>query len=128
AGGLRTAVSISEAEIEVKMLFSDEGSAAIQPVRAGQSRLNELNPGILSTLRARLVAVPDEELKPPARKPSEIVDSIRKRADIARLATIVGGVEVDPQFIPSANKWLVDVRDSNGKVLRSLQLSDEAEK
>jgi len=129
AGGMRTAVSISEAEIEVKMLFAGDGAAAtIQPVSAGQSRLNELNPGILSTLRARVVAVPDEEVKPPLRKPSEIADSIRKRADITRLAKIIGDVEVEPQFIPSANKWLVDVRDSSGKVVRSLQVPDEAEK
>src|SRR5882672_5801662 len=70
--GLSTAFSISETELELKLIFDEQGGAtAIKPVSAGASRLQDLNPGVLSTLRAKLLVVPGEEAAAPKSTPGK---------------------------------------------------------
>src|SRR4051794_40104041 len=86
--GLRTAFSISETEIELKLIFDEQGGGtAIKPVSAGSSRLQDLDPGVLSTLRAKILVVPDDEPVVPKTNPRKISDDVLKRPDIRRLAT-----------------------------------------
>ncbi len=123
--GMRTTIAISETEIDLKMLFEDDGSGVnIRPVSAGTARLADLNPGVLSGLRARLVAVPNEEVRPPTRKLSDVRDEVLSRPDIRRLREVFGELQVETAYISSARRWIVDVKEPTGQTLRSMQIPD----
>src|SRR6266404_5111084 len=94
--GLQTAFTISETEIEVRLIFDEQGGAtAVKPVSAGASRLQDLNPGVLSTLRAKLLVVPGEEAAAPKSTPGKVGDQVLKRPDVQRLAEIFGDLRVN---------------------------------
>jgi hypothetical protein len=122
AAGLPTTLSISETDLEVKMLFEEkQGGAVVHPV----SRANADTPAAaFSTLRAKIVAVADEDVRLPQRTPSDIRDEVVKRPDIARLARIFGDLQVTATFVPDASRWVVDVAEPSGAVLRSVQVDD----
>jgi hypothetical protein len=126
--GLRTNVAISETEIDVKMVFEDDGSGVnIRPVAAGATQLAELDPGVLSGIRARLVAVADEEARPPTLSANDVREQVLARDDISRLQNIFGGLQVETTYVGSAQRWIVDVKEPGGAILRSIQISDAAE-
>ena len=123
--GLRTGVAISETEIEVKMVFEDGGSGAnVRPVTAGASRLAELDPGVLSSVRARLVAVPEEEARPPSRPSEEVREEVLGRPDIGRLKEVFGRLQVETTYVGAGRRWIVDVKEPGGAILRSVQVPD----
>ncbi|MEQ8753009.1 MAG: hypothetical protein RID09_05735 [Coleofasciculus sp. G1-WW12-02] len=123
--GLQTGIAISETEIDLKMVFDEDSSGVnIRPVSAGEARLADLNPGVLSGLRARLVAVPNEEIRPPVRKPSDIREQVLSRPDITRLQDVFGELQVEPTYVGAARRWIVDVKEPRGQTLRSIQISD----
>jgi len=122
---LRTAFSISETELELKLIFDEQGGATgIKPVSAGASRLQDLNPGVLSTLKAKILVVPDDSPAAPKTNPGKIRGDVLKRPDIQRLATAFGDLTVTASFVPSARRWIVDVVEPGGLTLRSLQIDD----
>ena len=123
--GLRTGVAISETEIDVKMVFEDDGSGVnVRPVTAGATRLADLDPGVLSGIRARLVAVPDEEARPPARSPTDVRQEVLARPDIGRLQDVFGRLQVETTYVGAVRRWIVDVKEPGGAILRSVQISD----
>jgi hypothetical protein len=123
--GLRTGVAIGETEIDVKMVFEDDGSGVnIRPVTAGAARLAELDPGVLSGIRARLVAVPDEEARPPTRSPADVREEVLSRPDISRLQDVFGQLQVETTYVGAAQRWIVDVKEPGGAILRSVQILD----
>lgn len=123
--GIRTVFSITETELEVKLVFEeDAGATVIRPVTASMSRSQGLEAGVLSTLKAKILVVPDESPKAPNRKPSEIEKEVRQRADLQRLQRVFGSLEVKTEFVPSANRWIVDVVEPGGLTVRSLQIAD----
>lgn len=123
--GLQTGIAISETEIDLKMVFDEDSSGVnIRPVSAGETRLADLNPGVLSGLRARLVAVPNEETRPPTRKQSEVRDQVLSRPDITRLQDIFGELQVETTYVGAARRWIVDVKEPKGQTLRRIQIDD----
>lgn len=128
AGGMRTAVAIAETEIEVKMVFDDDPQPAsgvvIRPVSSVLSRDSGLKAEAVSTLKAKLVAVPDEQSRPPVKRPSDIRDAVLKSPDLARLARIVGPLDVRTTYVAGARRWLVDVLEPGGQTVRSVQVDD----
>lgn len=123
--GLRTGVAISETEIDVKMVFEDDGSGVnIRPVAAGAARLADLDPGAFSSIRARLVAVPDEEARPPTRGPADVRREVLSRPDISRLRDIFGRLQVEATYVGATRRWIVDVKEPGGAILRSVQIPD----
>jgi len=123
--GLRTGVAISETEIDVKMVFEDDGTGVnVRPVTAGAARLVDLDPGVLSGIRARLVAVPDEEARPPTRSPADVREEVLSRPDIARLQEIFGALQVETVYVGAVQRWVVDVKEPEGAILRSVQIPD----
>jgi hypothetical protein len=123
--GLQTGVAISETEIDVKMIFEeDDSGVSIRPVSAGVAGIADLDPGVFSSIHARLVAVPDEEVRPPTRKPPDIRAEVFDRPDIQRLKNIFGDLMVETTYVSAAGRWLVDVKEPEGMVLRSIQISD----
>jgi hypothetical protein len=122
--GARTAFAISETELEVKVVFDDKGGGALHPLTMTSGRLNDLNPGALSTLRAKILAIPDEEPRRPKKTVPDVVKGIRERADLKRLEEIFGTLEVRADYIPASSRWVVDVVEPGGLTLRSLQIPD----
>lgn len=123
--GLRTSVTISETEIDVKMVFEEDSSGVnIRPVSAGAARLADLDPGVLSSIRARLIAVPDEEVRPPVRKRRDVLDEVVSRPDIDRLRNIFGELRFEATYVSPARRWIVDVKEPKGETLRSIQIPD----
>jgi len=125
AAELRTSFTISETEIEVKLAFDNQkGAVAIRPITATESRAQGFDAGALSTLKAKILAVPDESPKVPTRKPSDIIGEVKKRPDLQRLERVLGTLDVRANFVPSASVWLVDVVEPNGLTVRNLQVAD----
>lgn len=123
--GLRTGVAIGETEIDVKIVFEDDGSGVnVRPVAAGAARLAELDPGVLSGIRARLVTVPEEEARPPARSTADVREEVLSRPDISRLQGIFGQLQVESTYVGAARRWIVDVKEPGGAILRSIQIQD----
>jgi len=123
--GLRTGVAISETEIDVKMVFEDDGSGVnVRPVTAGATRLAELDPRVLSGIRARLVAVADEEARPPTLSPADVREQVLSNPDITRLQDIFGGLQVETTYVGAVQRWIVDVKEPGGAILRSVQIPD----
>jgi hypothetical protein len=123
--GLQTSFSISETEVELKLVFDEQGGVtAIRPVSSGASRMQDINPGVLSTLKAKILVVPDEVQAATNKTPGKIRDDVLKRPDIRRLAGIFGDLAVTTSFVPSARRWIVDVVEPGGLMLRSLQIDD----
>lgn len=123
--GLRTGVAISETEIEVKMVFEDDGSGAnVRLMSAGAAQLADLDPGALSSIRARLVAVPDEEPRPPTRGSADVREEVFSRPDIDRLRGVFGRLQVETTYVGAAGRWIVDVKEPGGAILRSIQIPD----
>ena len=80
--GLGTAFSISETELELKLIFDEQGGVTgIKPVSAGASRMQDLDPGVLSTLKAKILVVPDDAPLAPKRNPGKIRDDVLRRPD-----------------------------------------------
>lgn len=124
-GGLRTAFSLSETDLDLKLVFEESaGATEIRPITLGESRLQELNPGVLSSLRAKILVVPEEEPAVPTRSPAGIRDEVLRRPDLQRLRAIFGDLTVKSSFVPSVRRWLVDVVEPGGLTLRSLQIQD----
>ncbi|MCP9471555.1 MAG: hypothetical protein NNA30_02320 [Nitrospira sp.] len=122
SAGLPTTLSISETDLEVKILFEEkQGSALVRPVGRASA---DTPSAAFSTLRAKIVAVADEDVRPPQRTPSDVREEIIKRPDIARLAKIFGDLQVTTTFVPEAARWLVDVVEPSGSVLRRIQVED----
>ncbi|MCH8338393.1 MAG: hypothetical protein IH858_06065 [Chloroflexi bacterium] len=110
--GLRIGVTISETEIDVKMVFEDDSSGgAIRLVSAGAARLADLDPGVLSSIRARLLAVPEEEVRPPVRKMADVVDEVFARRDVRRLRNIFGELLAETAYVSAAGRWIVDIKN-----------------
>lgn len=128
ANGQRTGVAIAETEVEVKLLFDEDPQqpkgVVIRPVSSSLTREAQLDPAVLSTLKARLVAVPDEQQRPPTRRPADVRDDILKRPDLQRLARILGPLEVRTTYVAGARRWLADVVEPGGQTVRSLQVDD----
>ncbi len=126
--GLQIGVAISETEIDVKMIFEEDDSGVnIRLVSAGAARIADLDPGAFSSIHARLVAVPDEEVRPPTRKPPDIRAEVLDRPDIQRLKNIFGALTIETTYVNATGRWLVDVKEPEGMTLRSIQISDVPE-
>jgi hypothetical protein len=123
--GARVTFSITETELELKLVFEETGGPmAIRPVAVGASRLQRLDPGVLSTLRAKLLVVPDEDAPTPRTSSDKIRDDVLKRPDVQRLQRIFEGLTVVANYVPAVQRWLVDIAAPGGLTLRSLQIDD----
>lgn len=123
---LQTGLAVSEIEVDLKMVIEDDGDGAVNilPISGDLDKLGSLNAGTLSSIRARFLTVPDEDVRPPARKPSEVKDEVLAKPDVARLKDIFGDLDLDVSYVSGKNRWLVDVKEPSGTTLRSLQLDD----
>lgn len=127
SNNLQTGLAVSEIEVDLKMVIDedDNGEVNILPISGDLDKLSSVNTGALSSIRARFLTIPDEEVRPPARKPSEVKDEVLAKPDVSRLKDIFGDLDVDVSYVSTKNRWLVDVKDPvNKKTLRSLQLDD----
>ena len=123
--GLQTAFSISETELELKLVFAEQGGAtAITPVSAGAGRMQDIDPGVVSTLRAKILVVPDESPAATRKAPGQVRDEVLKRPDVLRLAKILGDLAVTASYLDPVRGWIVDVVEPGGRLLRRLQIDD----
>jgi|JFJP01.1.fsa_nt_gi hypothetical protein len=122
----QTGIAISEIEFDVKMVIDDDatGGLNIHPVSGDTTQLEKLNPGVFSSIRARLLAVPDETVRPSIRKPSKIREEVLATPDVVRLQEIFGKLDVDIAYVAAKSRWLVDIKESSGITLRSFQVED----
>lgn len=122
----QTGIAISELEVDVKMVIDGDNANGfnIRPVSGDVTQLEKVNPGVFSSVRARLLAVPDEEVRPPVRQPSKIKEEVLARPDVARLQEIFGKLDVDVAYVGAKSRWLVDVKEPAGTTIRSFQIED----
>jgi hypothetical protein len=123
------AIAISEAELEVKAAIGRrDGAVVLQPVTIEDARQGAIPVGVLSTVRIRYVAVAEDTLAAPSRRPTrtaeEVVREVRARDDVARLDKILGGLVYDPVFVPETQRWLVTAKDPEDRVVRQVVVAD----
>lgn len=125
-------LAISDAELDVKAAFTQQagGKLALQALSMDALR-SGIEPGLVSSIRVRYVAIAAEVTRgpvapvPPARQPKQIIKEVNDRPDVAALAKIVGTLEIEPIFLPDRRRWLVVVKDQEGRILRELIVPDD---
>jgi hypothetical protein len=127
--GTPGAVAIAEAELEVKATLESAGagSLSLRPVSGKDAREAGIEPGLLSTLRIRYVALPEEASSAgelPKRTPERVIAEVGRREDVVALDKILGGLELDATFLPVAASWLVQARDPQQRVVRTVLVPD----
>ena len=132
---LPTRMILSNAEMEIKVSVSSDaqGRMTIQPISAQDIRRGGIDSGVLSTLRISFTG-PIGEAPPTTttqvgakRNPIEIIEEVHKYPDITELEKVLGRLDVQPSYIPDKKRWLVSVRDPDGRIVRELVLPDEIE-
>jgi hypothetical protein len=120
-----TTVAISEAQLEVKVVVDkrDDG-LDLQPVGSEVLAKGKIDPGLVSTVTLRFVPVTTTEA-PAGRSGAEVIDEVRKRPDVQRVAKIVGELQFEAQFV-AGRRWLVVARDAEGRVVREAVVDDDA--
>jgi hypothetical protein len=120
-----TTVAISEAQLEVKVVVDkrDDG-LDLQPVGTEVLAKGKIDPGLVSTVTLRFVPVATTEA-PAIRSGAEVIDEVRKRPDVQRVAKIVGELDFEAQFVPG-RRWLVVARDADGRIVREAVVDDDA--
>jgi len=124
------AVAIAQAELEVKAAISRgaDGALRIETLSAQDIRSSAFPAGVLSTVRVQYVAVTGESLTAPSGQPAQsaadVIDSVRKRDDVAALDRILGGLAFRAAFLPSG-RWLVTATDAEERVVREVLVPDE---
>ena len=126
AADVPTSMAISEAQLEVKATVDggDEG-LTIRPVGTELLSKGAIDPGLVSTFTLRFVPVAATEA-PATRAGIEVIDEVRTREDVQRLAKIVGELRFEAQFVPSARRWVVTAVDPAGRTVREVLVADDA--
>lgn len=130
-GAFSAGMAISEVNLEIKTAVQPtaKGGFALQPI-SRQALTSGLDAAAISTLRVHYVAVAQEAEgggAPPSKSRSDIIDGVKKRDDVVRLAKILGNLEVEPVYVASSRKWLVNVTDPAGHTVREIVIPDKAE-
>ena len=126
AADLPTSMAISEAQLEVKAAVDsgDEG-LTIRPVGTELLSKGAIDPGLVSTVTLRFVPVGGTAAA--ARRTGiEVIDEVRTREDVQRLAKIVGELRFDAQFVPAGRRWVVTAIDPAGRTVREVLVGDDA--
>lgn len=132
---LPTGMLLSDADLEVKAAVrsDEEGRLTVQTFTAQEIRQGGIDPGVLSSFRVRFLAAAAEpgavpsQVGPRKLDRDQVIDAVRKRTDLASLAKILGGLKYDTTFVPESRRWLVTVRDPQGRIVREAVLPDELE-
>jgi hypothetical protein len=125
-GEVPTAMAISQAELEVKVIVDkrDDG-LDIQPVGSEVLAKGAVDPGLVSTVKLSFVPVAAAEA-PARRAGSDVIDEVRKRPDVQRVAKIVGELHFEAQYISEQQRWVVVARDVEGRTVREVVVADDA--
>jgi len=128
--GAPGAVAIAEAELEVKATVEDAGAGklGLRPVSSRDAREADIDPGLLSTLRIRYVAMADDTLAAPAERPTRtangVIEEVSGREDVKALDRILGGLEFEATFVPASADWLVTAKDPKNRIVRQVVVGD----
>ena len=120
---------VSEAQLEIKALLSadSKGRLAVQTISAQDISQGSIDPGLVSTLQINFVATagePPPEVTKPKRSPADVVKEVNRRSDVAAMEKILGSFTYDATFVPEKERWLVTVRDPQGRLVRESVLPD----
>jgi hypothetical protein len=132
AADIPAMVAISDAELEVKALVETrtDGKLALKPVSSQEALTGKIDPGALSTVKIRYVAVTDDTLSGPAQRPTRSADSViaevKRREDVASLGRILGTLKFEATFVPARRRWIVTATDPAGRVVREVLIADAA--
>lgn len=127
--GLDTTLAISEAELEIKAaLQSTDKGLRLQTISTADIRQGGVQPAALSTLKVRFVALGEPATvtaDKPARGRQDVAKEVDRRPELAGIKQIFSRLDIDPVFIPEGRRWLVTVRDPDGRTLRELVVPDD---
>lgn len=125
-----SAMAISDAELEVKATIEQAagGAIAFKPASAADVVSGKLTAAALSTVRIRYVAVVDDALSSPSRRPTrapaDVIGVVKARDDIAALDKILGSLEYEAVFVAPTTSWMVTVTDPAGRRVRDVVVKD----
>jgi hypothetical protein len=132
---LPTNFLVANAELEVKVAvnLNAEGRTVLQTISAQNIREGGIDPGVLSTVRIGFVVTSRDEMQAQIpgdkskRQPQDVIGEVRNRADIVALEEVLGDLNINTAYIPDRKRWLVTVRDPQGRLVREAILADELE-
>jgi len=128
--GEPTAMAITEVDLEVKVTFesSERDEVTLRPITISEVRSEEVKAEVVSTLRVRYIAVPEEEpsnsLELSARSEEDVIQEVRQREDVSSLEHILGGLEFNAVFVPATRSWVVKATDRRHRVVREVTVPD----
>jgi len=123
----RPALAISDADLQVKAAVEQtaQGTLSLQTLTAADVRRGGIDPGLVSTVRIRYVAVASEAPTARAtRSPDDVITEVRKQPQIATLERILGHLDIDAVFVTERQRWLVTARDPSGRLVREMVVPD----
>jgi hypothetical protein len=126
-----TAMAVSEATLEARVALgtAKDGSVRVETVNREDLRSIGAAAGSLSTVLVNFVALTDtaddtpDGTAPPVDKDVAIV-AVAERADVKRLAEVLGPLRYDATLVPERSAWLVTARDGRGRLVRELLIDD----
>ncbi len=125
--GLSANLVLSEAQLEVKAAVSadEKRGMALKTISARDISQGGIDPRLVSTLNFNFVATAGEAAPSgPNRTAAEVVGQVKNRSDVVALEKILGAFNYEATFVSDTKRWLVTVRDPQGRLVRESILPD----
>ena len=125
--GLSANLVLSQAQLEVKAAVSadDERGMALKTISAKDISQGGIDPRLVSSLNFNFVATAGEAApRGPSRTPAEVVDEVKNRSAVVAMEKILGNFNYEATFVSDKKRWLVTVRDPEGRLVRESVLPD----
>lgn len=127
-----TAMAVSEAKLEARVLLEMSERGAVRVVSVGREDLQALGAGAdaLSTVTVNFVALTSTDAEPGATTPpvkrETAISNLAERDDVVRLAQVLGPLAFEATFVPSRAAWLVTASDGRGRRVREVVVDKES--
>ena len=126
---LTTNLVVSEVQLEVKAALSTDskGRLAVQTISAQDISQGGIDPELVSTININFVATAGEplpEATKPKRSPNDVIKEVSKHSDVVAMEKVLGDFTYDATFVSEKERWLVTVRDPQGRLVRESVLPD----
>lgn len=129
---LKTDFVLANAELEARVGLQarEDGSFAVQPISSADMVKSNINSAAISTVRINFIATgaetnPNESPSAPTRTKDDVAKEILARPDVARLAEIIGPLNVKATFEPTNQRWIVVAEDQKGRIIREALIADK---
>ena len=127
-----TRMAVSEATLVARVALDADPTGGVRVQTLDRDTIRSLGAaaGSLSTVTVNFVALADTAT-PPAAGPAPIgrdkaIEAVASRADVLKLAEVLGPLRFDATLVPERATWLVTAQDPTGRTVREVVVGEEA--